>query len=309
MRIGLVDLDTSHPNSWIPILRSLGHEVVAVFDGGTVHPEGYARTFAAERGIEQVYESPGAMAAEARLDLAIVHSCNWDLHVSRARPFVERGVGVLIDKPIAGNARDLAMFEAWERAGAKIAGGSSLRYCQEVKAWRSTHRVEEISYAVAGCGVDEFNYGIHAYALLCGLMGPGIDGVRWMGERGQQHLELVWNDGRRGVVGVGAAGGWLPFYATIATDHDVQSFQADSSLLYRSLLEDCLPYFEGAAPAPVPFAELIEAELAAVAAKRSRALGGAYVRLAELQSGEAEAGVGYDGAAFGTAYRRQRYGP
>ena len=43
MRIGVVDLDTSHPQNWIPIERELGHEVVGVWDGGSVHPAEYVK--------------------------------------------------------------------------------------------------------------------------------------------------------------------------------------------------------------------------------------------------------------------------
>jgi len=42
MRVGLVDLDTSHPQNWVPIIRRLGHEVAGVWDGGEVHPQGYS---------------------------------------------------------------------------------------------------------------------------------------------------------------------------------------------------------------------------------------------------------------------------
>ena len=38
MRIGIVDVDTSHPQNWIPIERELGHEVVGLWDAGAVHP-------------------------------------------------------------------------------------------------------------------------------------------------------------------------------------------------------------------------------------------------------------------------------
>ena len=34
MRIGSVDLDTSHPQNWIPLERELGHEVTGIWDGG-----------------------------------------------------------------------------------------------------------------------------------------------------------------------------------------------------------------------------------------------------------------------------------
>jgi hypothetical protein len=48
LRIDIVDLDTSHPQNWIPLERELGHEVVGVWDGGTVHPPEYVTQFAAD---------------------------------------------------------------------------------------------------------------------------------------------------------------------------------------------------------------------------------------------------------------------
>ena len=65
------------------------------------------------------------MAAHPDVHIAIVHSCNWDLHVSRAAPFVAQGKAVLIDKPIAGRLRDLQQLRTWADAGVRITGGSS----------------------------------------------------------------------------------------------------------------------------------------------------------------------------------------
>jgi hypothetical protein len=48
MRIGVVDLDTSHPQNWVPLERELGHAVVGGWDGGSVHPPEYPATFAAD---------------------------------------------------------------------------------------------------------------------------------------------------------------------------------------------------------------------------------------------------------------------
>ena len=89
MRIGLVDLDTSHPQNWIPVLRRLGHEVIGVWDGGDVHPQGYSAKFTADHQIPTVFTDLVSMAAE--VDCAILHGCNWDSHVAKARPFVEAG--------------------------------------------------------------------------------------------------------------------------------------------------------------------------------------------------------------------------
>jgi hypothetical protein len=52
MRIGLLDLDTSHPAAWIHNLRELGHEIVGMYDGGAVHPHAYAAKFAAKDGYD-----------------------------------------------------------------------------------------------------------------------------------------------------------------------------------------------------------------------------------------------------------------
>lgn len=165
LRIGLVDLDTSHPAGWVPIIRSMGHEVVGVYDGGTVYPSGYAEQFALEHTIAYVFTSLKAMAAD--VDLAIIHSCNWDLHIERARPFVLAGKALLFDKPMAGNLRDLQQIVEWSKSGVRMTGGSALRFCYEAQAWRESHDAKlDWVYAYAGCAVDEFNYGIHAYSLL-----------------------------------------------------------------------------------------------------------------------------------------------
>ncbi|HOZ49253.1 MAG TPA: Gfo/Idh/MocA family oxidoreductase [Candidatus Hydrogenedentes bacterium] len=305
MRLGIVDLDTSHPQNWIPIERELGHEVVGVWDGGTVHPAEYVDKFATEHGIPCVFESLEQMIGE--VDGAIIHGCDWDTHVAKARPFVEAGKSVLIDKPIAGNLRDIRQFAQWAEAGARICGGSSLRFCCEVRDWLARPIDERGTphTALCGCAVDDFNYGIHAYAMLSGLMGAGISGVRHLAGGTQHKIQVNWRDGKVGFLVVGKAEAWMPFYATVVTEKGVSQFQAESGKLYRALLESVLPYMAGeVAKPPMPFAELIEPELCALAARRSWLENDREVALAELTEDDA----GYDGAAFGVEYRKARYG-
>ncbi|MEF3304406.1 Gfo/Idh/MocA family protein [Paenibacillus sp. GYB003] len=303
LRIGLVDLDTSHPGSFVPILREMGHEVTAVYDGGTIYPDGYAAKFAQDHGIAGVCETLADMVP--LVDAAIIHSCNWDVHVERAKPFVEAGKAVFIDKPLAGNVRDLRQIADWVRGGARITGGSALRCCGEVREWRELGVPrEEWVYALVGCAVDEFNYGIHAYAMLHGLLGPGVRSVRCLGESGgQRQAELTWEDGQTGVVSVGKTPGYLPFYATVVTQKRVDHLKADNGKLYRSLLEATLPYLAGEAPAPLPIGELIEVELAAIAAKLSSEQGGSAIALQEIPDGY----PGYDGAAFAVTYKELKF--
>lgn len=304
MKIGIVDLDTSHPQNWIPIERELGHEVVGIWDGGSVHPLGYVEQFAAERGIP-VFRSLNELAKE--VDCAIIHGCDWDTHVEKARPFVEAGKGVLIDKPIAGNLRDIKQLLAWGREGARISGGSSLRFCYETQAWLAKDVAERGSphTVLAGCSTDEFNYGIHAYALLSGILGPGVRSVRHLGQNVQYRLEIRWEDGRLGFLSIGAAQGYLPFYATIVTEKCVTHLTVDSSKLYRALLEATLPYLGGETDMPpVSLDALLEPELCALAARKSWMKGDREILLSELS----EEDDGYDGAAFAAGYRKAKYG-
>lgn len=303
LRIGMVDLDTSHPSGWLPIIRSMGHEVVGVFDGGAVYPSGYAEQFAKENNIAQAYTHLEDMAAD--VDMAIIHSCNWDLHIERARPFALAGKGLLFDKPMAGNLRDLQQIVDWSKVGVRITGGSALRFCYEVKEWKEAHDPSnDWVYAYAGCAVDEFNYGIHAYSLLHGLVGPGLHSVRHLGQTGQHQLELAWEDGRRCLVGVGENPVYLPFYTTITTKKDVSHFQVDSSQLYQAILEATLPYLAGDAPSPIAVEQLIEVELSAIAGKLSEERNGEWVLLKDIPVDYSP----FNGVKFAEYYRKLKLG-
>jgi len=300
LNLGMVDLDTSHPKSWLPIIREMGHEVTCVCDGGTIFPEGFAREFADEMQVETVCATLDEMVD--RVDAAIIHSCNWDLHVERARPFVEADVPVLLDKPIVGNVRDAERVITWGDAGKIISGGSSFRWCNETLAFlaRAVEEVGTVHAAFAGCGVDAFNYGSHAFANLFGLMGVGCERVRWLGEHVQDQFELTWADGKRGIVTVGPTA-WLPNYATVVTEKTVVQFQPDTAQIYRALLAHDLPILAGEAE-PVPMRELIEPELAAIAGLVSKGRGGEPIALSDLIADS----EGYDGAAFAAGYREKR---
>lgn len=304
MKIGVVDLDTSHPQNWVPIERDLGHEVVGVWDGGSVHPEGYAQKFADEHKIPRVYTSLADMVKD--VDCAIIHSCNWDTHIEKARPFVEAGKSVLLDKPVAGKLRDLKQLQAWVRQGSSITGGSSLRFCVETSNWLNQPAEERGTphTVVCGCAVDEFNYGIHAYAMLIGILDGGVHSVRHLGQGVQRRIQVNWPDGRMGLLIVGSAAGWIPFYTSITTEKSWIQYQADSSKLYRALLEATLPYLSGKTDRPpVSIDDLIQPELCALAARQSWLNGDREIVLADLS----EEDEGYDGKIFAEGYRKARY--
>jgi hypothetical protein len=308
-RLGIVGLCTSHPSNWVPVIRDLAKEkkvdvdVVAAWDSGGTRTEGFATAFCKQFNIPQPVTDLEEMVD--LVDGVIIHSANWDKHLDQASLFISADKSVFIDKPMAGNLRDINQFLDWAKIGKRVTGGSSLRYAAEIKQYLTRAETERgrILTAFAGCGHDEFNYGIHAYSLLSGLIGPGINAVTCLGREGQLVNKIDWSDGKIGILNI--APGEQPFHvsavSTIAAGH--LQIRIDPYKLYRSLLESVLPYLSGRVEnPPVPMNELVEPELAALAARASWQNGGTRVFLKDL----AVSDRGYDGSQFEMEYRRAR---
>ncbi len=309
-KLGLVGLCTSHPAAWVPIIRTLTEEklvdieVVAAWDSGETRPEGFAAEFCQEHNIPHAVEKLDQMID--LVDGVIVHTTNWDKHLEQAEKFVMAGKAVYLDKPIVGNMADANRFLDWIKQGYKVTGGSVLRFCKEVGEFLARPEEErgKVYSAYTAIGVDDFNYGIHGYAMLLALFGTGLESVRYLGSSNQKQLQLNWSDGRIGLMTMGP-GVWLPFTASVVTDKNVYSLSADLQYIYRAMLEKVLPWFCGLSDqAPLTPKEILEAELAAMAAQKSWNNNGQLVFLSDLESDYA----GYDGTQFALEYRRARLG-
>jgi hypothetical protein len=80
IRIGLVDLDTSHPKAFTKIVNAVpGVTVNPLWDGRDVWPEGYDVQFAQENSIPRVCKRPDDMLD--LVDGVMIHSVNWDKHL------------------------------------------------------------------------------------------------------------------------------------------------------------------------------------------------------------------------------------
>jgi hypothetical protein len=58
--------------------------------------------------------------------------------------------------------------------------------------------------------VDEFNYGIHAYSMLAGILGAGATSVQHLSRGVQRRIQVNWDDGRTGILVIGQAGARRP---------------------------------------------------------------------------------------------------
>jgi hypothetical protein len=309
-KLGIAGLCTSHPESWVPVIRDMTDnkivdvEIVAAWDSGETRPAGFAAEFCKKFNIPRTIEKLEDMIG--LVDGIILHTANWNRHIEQALPFIDAGKSVLVDKPIVGNMKDANIFLDWMKQGKRVSGGSSLRFNKEVCEFLAIPVAERgtVHAAYAAIGVDDFNYGIHAYAIVACLMGPGIHSVQYLGSSNQKQLMLQWNDGRIALMTVGKAA-WLPFNITAVTDKNVRQIADDNTLIYRSLLMAVLPYLTGKTDkAPFGINEILEPELAAMAARVSWLNNGQKVFLTDLRNDA----PGYDGTQFALEYRRSRMG-
>jgi len=291
MKIAMLDLDTSHPGAFLLILRDLGHQVVAVWDGGTVWDEDRASSFAAEHGVETVADDPGDVIR--LVDAVFIHSVDWSRHVPLAQPFVEAGLPVFLDKPIVGDVSALHQITEWIDAGAVVTGGSALAWCSDVLERQKTAPPDYVDVWCAGHPLD---YGVHGYALLLGLAQGDVQAVRHLGSD-PERVELRFADGRSAGLVIGSWGSLVPFRARLL--HDDRSSECAPAFdgLYRSLLGSVVPHLTGEQPTPTALS-LTAPERAILAARASSRERGRWVDVDTVP-----AGTGWDGAAFASAYR------
>ncbi len=303
-RIGLVGLCTTHPRKWTSVLRDISAksdlkvEVTAAWDSGETKPVGFAKEFCYTHNIANYLENLEDMLE--LVDGVIIHTTNWDKHLEQAKIFVDMGKSVLIDKPIVGRMSDVNILLEWMKEGKIITGGSSLRFNYEVMQLLAQPVSERGNIHTAYCcvGLDEFNYGIHGYALLSGLMGPGIRSVRYLGSSKQKQLCLTWHSGNMAFLSVGKTSS-LPFNLTVVSDKNVFHIKPDPGNLYRYFLENIIPYFIGKIKeSHYPPEIMLEPELAALAAKTSWQNNGQEVFLDDLGLVSAS----YDGTQFAKRY-------
>lgn len=298
IRLGMVDLCTSHPGSWIPIITQRDDaEVVALHDAGGVRPEGYAEEFAQEQGIARVTDTIDEMVE--LVDAAIVHSANWDLHLPHAMPFIEAGVPVLLDKPMVGNLHDLhELLRLEARHGTLIMGGSAVRWAPEVQELAGLR--EEMGEIGVGWGQgrgDFFNYGIHTIEMLQGFFGAGVLAVEHVGEKGPMDVfRADYDDGTPVFFALGAISS--PWFLSVAAANGVFAREVSSGV-YEHLIDRFLTAVsEG--EAPIPLDDNLEAVKVALAAKVARREG-VICYLEELGNDER-----FDGTAFAEEYARLR---
>jgi hypothetical protein len=301
LRIGIVDLCTSHPAAFVPILRDLGCDITCVWDGGQTRAEDYAETFAQQFAIPNVCRTLAEMIG--KVDAVTIHGADWDRHLEHAKLFAEAGIPVCIDKPVVGSVADVQkLIELDRRHPGKIFGGSSCQFAEEVvqlkKALADAGAI--VSATAVGCN-DLFSYGIHNVEMLEAAVGYDAQAVQCRREgplgdyfvrfaRGFEAHLLMHNP----------AHGW--FLAVNTMKKGVLSTGIDAKKLYRPFLERFIEFVAGDLSG-WSLGDSLQPILVAIAMDQARQKEklGQWVDLDSLSPEE-----GFDGAEFAEAYRDAR---
>jgi hypothetical protein len=231
--------------------------------------------------IPQVVAKPTDVIGH--VDAVVIATDIGHEHVARARPFVEAGLPVFIDKPLTDNAPDLKIFQDWVAAGKPIMSSSSMRYTKEFLPYRlSTRELGDLRFVSITTPKSWETYGIHALEAIYPILGPGFISARNTGTRDRNIVHLKHKCGADIIV-VASADMYGSFgcLQLCGTAGKVQTVSGDSFYAFKTQLEAFISYLRTGLY-PFPFAETVELMQLVIAGIRSRDEGGREVLLTEI---------------------------
>lgn len=225
------------------------------------------------------------------VDAVVIATDIGSEHVERARPFVEAGLPVFIDKPLADTEADLRQFAAWVADGRPIMSSSCMRYAKEFLPWRlSTRDLGDLRLVTATTAKRWETYGIHALEGVYPILGPGFLTVRNTGTADRTVVHLTHARGVDVVVVASADMlGGFGLLQLCGTKSRVQTAFADTHFAFKAQLQAFIDFLRTGVP-PYPFAETVELVTLVIAGIESRRRGGAEIAVADLAPRDGAAG-------------------
>jgi len=101
------------------------------------------------------------------VDAVIIARDDEENHYKMAKPFLDAGIYLFIDKPLTVDMNNLKYFSNYLKSG-KLMSCSGIRYCSELDDFRAKNSWGKINFITGTVMQDWEHYGIH---LLEGIMG------------------------------------------------------------------------------------------------------------------------------------------
>jgi len=296
IRIGILGFDTSHAVQFTKRINHVGisedqwvegARVVMGYPGGPssfVTDEVIAeRTEVIRDAGVQIVDSAEALIGN--VDAVLLEFQDGGQHLEQARPFIEAGIPLFIDKPFTCSVADAKKIaELAREKGVPVFSSSSLRYALEVQNLKSRTDLGAI------LGVDVyspgpshpknpglFNYGIHGVEMIYALMGQGCRSVRCIWDGRWEKVIGLWEDGRIGTLRAireGARG----YGFTAFCEKGIVPSTIDTRYIYLELLKRIIGMFQTGKP-PISIEETVEIMAFMEAALKSAREDGAEQRV------------------------------
>ncbi|WP_457963920.1 Gfo/Idh/MocA family oxidoreductase [Arthrobacter sp. D1-29] len=279
------------PGAWDPVLPS-ADDILADSAFRDVRVTSWwgqdqtlVRQWAAETGVEHVAARPEEMLG--RVDGVLI--CTWDGkdHAALARPFVEAGLPVFVDKPFTESTRDAQeLLSLAEASGSVLFSSSPWKWSPAVlELINQAPDLGDIKTCVAsGPYLDNpYFYTTHMVETGQAILGTGAISVQAQHSSAARIIVVTYQDGRMLVVnalqGVAATRHVVLYGSKGYLEADIGEGQKEAGMV-----ETLARFLRGAAEGrpPLPYAYPFEATAVMEAAQASIDAGGTPVRLDSL---------------------------
>lgn len=233
--------------------------------------------------IEHVVARPEDVIGH--VDAVIVATDDGDDHIRRVQPFIDAGLPVFVDKPMATNIADLRQFVAWHQAGATILSTSGMRYAPAMRlSGEQRSHLGDLRWITSFTCKTWERYGIHALEAVEPLLGPCFLSVQALSDSGGDVMHLTHRSGVRVTIGA--------LHDAYGSFGAVHLYGTKGQLPLR--LDDTYSAFRGQLVAfidmlrtgtrPLPFDETVELMAVIIAGRRSRDQNGAVIHISDILS-------------------------
>lgn len=142
-----------------------GAQVTSIWTQERKLSEHIARTSFIENIVDKADDMIG------QVDAVLLARDDPENHAAMARPFLEAGVPIFIDKPLAITHEDLAYFAEQNKQGKLIMSSSSMRYSSECRTAKTEMTsLGEIELVTVVGKKDWTKYGVHMLEALFALL-------------------------------------------------------------------------------------------------------------------------------------------
>ena len=227
--------------------------------------------------IPNVLDRPEEMIG--KVDAVIIATDIGGEHVRRARPFIEAGLPIFIDKPLCDDRADLEYFTKLFESGYPLMSSSSMRYCKEFRPYHggNTRELGELRLVMYGMPKKWETYGIHSLEAVYPIVGPGFESVVNSGsfKRNVVHLKH-----KRGVdvILTGICDCGVPGMVLAGTGGSVELKVRDSYSSFRNQLVAFVDFLKTGVR-PYPWQETVELMKLVIAGIESREQRGREIKI------------------------------